>query len=226
MTPEHRGGPIPRMRRPSHTTIVAYLALFAALGGTSYAAINLPRNSVGAKQIKKAAVRSPEIRNNTVTSRDIRNRTIRGRDVRPNSLSGRHIREQTLATVPQAANADTLGGLTASQLKVHCPAGTLVSSGTCIELTPRSPLSWGLATRACTVAGRRLPTYGELIGFYNSQRPLAVGGEHTGNLTESSTTAGQLDAIVILAATGTSVEFVDATAAEERAYRCAATPTN
>lgn len=217
---------MPRIRRPSHTTIVAYLALFAALGGTSYAAINLPRNSVGPKQIKKAAVRSPEIRNNTVTSRDIRNRTIRGRDIRPNSLSSRHIRENTLATVPHAANADTLGGLTASQLKVRCPAGTLLSSGTCIELTPRSPLSWGQANGTCAVAGRRLPTYGELIGFYNFQRPLAAGGEHTANLTESSTTAGQLDAVVILTSTGSSVEFIDATAADQRAFRCAATPTN
>ena len=33
--------------------VVAYLALFVALGGTSYAAIRLPANSVGARQIKK-----------------------------------------------------------------------------------------------------------------------------------------------------------------------------
>ncbi|MEX1142886.1 MAG: hypothetical protein WD993_06405 [Thermoleophilaceae bacterium] len=215
-----------RMRRPSHTTIVAYLALFVALGGSSYAAINLPRNSVGPKQIKKNAVRSPEIRNNAVTSRDIRNRTIRGRDVRPTSLSGRHIREQTLATVPQAANADTLAGLTASQLKVRCPAGTLLSSGTCIELTPRAPQSWNFANGTCAVTGRRLPTYGELVAFYNSQRPLASGGELTANLSESPTTPGQLNAVVILTATGSSVEFIDATAAQQRAFRCAAAPTN
>jgi hypothetical protein len=32
--------------------VVAYIALFIALGGTSYAAINLPRNSVGSKQLR------------------------------------------------------------------------------------------------------------------------------------------------------------------------------
>lgn len=217
---------MPRIRRPSHTTIVAYLALFAALGGTSYAAINLPRNSVGAKQIKTGAVDTAELRRSSVMSHLIRNFTIRGIDVRPNSLGPRHIREHRLRTVPHAANADTVGGLTASQLKTSCPAGTLLSSGTCIELTPRAPLSWRQASRACTVAGRRLANYGELIGFYNSQRPLAAGGEHTANLTESSTTAGQLDAVVILTATGSSVEFIDATRAEQRAFRCAATPTN
>jgi hypothetical protein len=36
--------------------LVAYIALFAALGGTSYAAIKLPKNSVGSRQIKRHAV--------------------------------------------------------------------------------------------------------------------------------------------------------------------------
>jgi hypothetical protein len=36
--------------------VVAYLALFVALGGVSYAALTLPANSVGTKQIKNKAV--------------------------------------------------------------------------------------------------------------------------------------------------------------------------
>jgi hypothetical protein len=35
---------------------VAYLALFVALGGTSYAAANLPSNSVGTRQIRNHAI--------------------------------------------------------------------------------------------------------------------------------------------------------------------------
>jgi hypothetical protein len=35
---------------------VAYLALFVALGGSSYAAINLPAGSVGARQIKNRSI--------------------------------------------------------------------------------------------------------------------------------------------------------------------------
>jgi hypothetical protein len=38
------------------SNVVAYLALFVALGGTSYAALNLPANSVGTKQLKNGAV--------------------------------------------------------------------------------------------------------------------------------------------------------------------------
>ena len=43
-------------RHLSFANAIASLALFVALGGTSYAAVNLPANSVGAKQIKTRAV--------------------------------------------------------------------------------------------------------------------------------------------------------------------------
>ena len=35
---------------------VAYIALFVALGGTSYAAINLPAGSVGTRQLQNQAI--------------------------------------------------------------------------------------------------------------------------------------------------------------------------
>ena len=47
--------------------LVAYLALFVALGGTSYAAFQLPANSVGTKQIRNGAVTSKKLRNGSIT---------------------------------------------------------------------------------------------------------------------------------------------------------------
>jgi hypothetical protein len=38
------------------SNVVAYVALFVALGGTSYAAIKLPANSVGTRQIKNHSI--------------------------------------------------------------------------------------------------------------------------------------------------------------------------
>jgi hypothetical protein len=38
------------MHLPRHSTVAAYAALFVALGGTSYAAIKLPANSVGSRE--------------------------------------------------------------------------------------------------------------------------------------------------------------------------------
>ena len=38
------------------SNVVAYLALFVALGGTSYAAISLPAGSVGNRQLKNHSI--------------------------------------------------------------------------------------------------------------------------------------------------------------------------
>jgi hypothetical protein len=61
-----------RPRRPRHATVVAYLALFAALGGTGYAASRLPKNSVGARQIRAGAVRSSKVKDRSLLKRDFK----------------------------------------------------------------------------------------------------------------------------------------------------------
>ena len=60
--------------------VVACLALLAALGGTSIAAVNqlVPRNSVGAAQLQFGAVTNPKIRDNAVNSAKVANRSLRG----------------------------------------------------------------------------------------------------------------------------------------------------
>ncbi len=57
--------------RMTYANVTASLALFVALGGSSYAALSLPRDSVGANQIRAGAVRSSEIHNGSVTTLDI-----------------------------------------------------------------------------------------------------------------------------------------------------------
>jgi hypothetical protein len=47
--------------RLSYANVVATLALFVALGGVSYAALTLPRNSVGTPQLRNRAVTLPKI---------------------------------------------------------------------------------------------------------------------------------------------------------------------
>lgn len=51
---------------------IALLALGIALGGTSYAAITLPKNSVKAKQIAPNAVRSNHVKDGTLLRRDFK----------------------------------------------------------------------------------------------------------------------------------------------------------
>ena len=49
------------MKRPSPALVVALLALIVALGGTSYAAAKLPKNSVGSKQVKNSSLQAKDI---------------------------------------------------------------------------------------------------------------------------------------------------------------------
>jgi hypothetical protein len=56
----------------SPAMVIACLALAVALGGTSYAAMRLPRNSVGTAQLRSNAVTSAKVRNNSLLIRDFR----------------------------------------------------------------------------------------------------------------------------------------------------------
>jgi hypothetical protein len=57
-------------RRPSPALVISLIALFVALGGTGYAALKLPKNSVGSRQIKTGAVGSSEVKDGSLRRRD------------------------------------------------------------------------------------------------------------------------------------------------------------
>src|SRR5262249_20222820 len=81
--------------RLSYANVVATLALLLALGGVSYAATKLPKNSVGTKQIK--------------------NGSVTGAKVKKQTLTGKNINLKKLGTVPSAtsaASATTASSLT------------------------------------------------------------------------------------------------------------------
>jgi len=65
---------------------IALLALFVALGGTSYAAVNLPNGSVGAAQLKQGAVASKKLRNGAVSRAKLRNNAVNSAKVANGSL--------------------------------------------------------------------------------------------------------------------------------------------
>jgi len=51
---------------------ISLLALFVALGGTSYAVIHLPRGSVGPRELRKNAVSSSKVRDGSLRLADLR----------------------------------------------------------------------------------------------------------------------------------------------------------
>jgi hypothetical protein len=69
---------IARLRhRLTYANVTATLALVLAIGGSSYAAISLPRNSVGSSQLRKSSVGTRVLRNHGVHETDLAPRTRR-----------------------------------------------------------------------------------------------------------------------------------------------------
>ena len=125
------------IRRPSPAMAVALLALFVALGGSSYAALR-----IGTKQIRNNSVRSVDIKNRTIRGKDIHRRTVRGGNVARRTLSGGNlvrnrvtgteVRESSLGTVPRASNSSALQGLGPG---AFVPAGRFVTTGSAKKLS-------------------------------------------------------------------------------------------
>ena len=67
-----------RRLRPSPAMVVACLALLVALAGTSVAAVQVvvPRNSIGALQLKSASVGALELKANSVNSSKVLNDSL------------------------------------------------------------------------------------------------------------------------------------------------------
>jgi hypothetical protein len=98
-------------RRPSPSMAVALLALFVALGGTSYAV-----SRIDGRQLKGASVSGAKLRKNT--------------------LGGREIREAALGRVPRAGRSDTAAHATlADRATTSALADRAVSADTALKLS-------------------------------------------------------------------------------------------
>src|SRR4051794_21356154 len=131
---------------------LALLALFVALGGTSYAAVK-------------------------ISGAQIENRSISRKKLKRGTLGRVPIKESRRGKVPGARRADRLGGFSASSYRLHCPSNTEPVSGVCAETGTRPGAAYGIARVECDSVGRRLPTYEELASLVSSPSfALAPGG--------------------------------------------------
>lgn len=114
-----------RLRAPSPSMAIALLALFVALGGTAYAAVTLPKNSVGTKQLKKHAVTAGKIHPAAVTSGKIKDRAIGRIKIKKTTLA-------SLTGLPDYNVVSTVTTSTGTSLfhgYAVCPAGETAVGG-------------------------------------------------------------------------------------------------
>lgn len=191
----------------TYANVMATLAVFVALGGTTIAA-----TKISGSQIKKASV----------TGKQIKRSSVPGNRLRPGTVGGRQVSEAALGEVPAAtvaaraavaqkalqadqadqadraesagqaataADAALLEGRSAEQLTDSCPGGTQPYAGACFETGIRAGATWPDAAEICGDAGRRLPGLAELEGFRQEPGILISGGsgpEHTAEYYDSN----------------------------------------
>ncbi len=185
--------------RPSPAMIVAIIALLCSLAGSAYAASQLGKNTVGPRQLKKAAVTTGKIANNAVN----------GAKVAKGSLTGEDINLGALGTVPSATtaasagNANTVGGHAAS-----CPPGTTLIRGLCFD-SASNPVANSLqeAADACAAKGGYLPTP---MALFSTRSVLnlgtGIGPEHQYTDVLYADTNGASYSTVTIDGTGKIVE--------------------
>jgi hypothetical protein len=202
--------------------VVATLALFVALGGTSYAVLH-----VGSDDVVDNSLRSRDVRDNTLKSRDIRNRTLTASDLRPNSLGSGVVKESGLGLVPRAAEAERLGGATMQDLKLKCPPDTLAKAGACVEASPRAPADFLGAVDRCNQAGRGLVTLPQLDPFARLNGPLPAAEWTSSVYRNPANGPNPFDELetVLLSGTG-NVSYDRVYQAVQHPFRCVARPSN
>ena len=100
--------------RPTPALIVAFVALFAAMGGFGYAAVKMKPNSVKTKNIRNAAVTTNKIADGAVTTPKLA----------PDAVAPNARNAVNAVNAMNAANADKLGGVAPG----HCQLGWLKAS--------------------------------------------------------------------------------------------------
>jgi hypothetical protein len=130
-----------RLRMPSPAMVVALIALAVALGGTSYAAVSLPANSVGTLQLKKGAVTNTKVKAHSLTGVVFKAGTLlqgAAGPVGPTGAAGAAgavgpagpagVLDTAKLSVVNGASHNVAGGAV-GQFDVSCPAGSHVISG-------------------------------------------------------------------------------------------------
>jgi hypothetical protein len=137
-------------QRPSPSMVVAFIALLVALGGTGYAATQLPKNSVGSKQLKNNAVTAKKIKKGAVNSKKVKNGSLLRADFKAGQvpagpqglpgpkgdqgLPGPKGDQGPAGTVPGFVSTNGTVKLSVGESKTIWSYGPFTITGTCTDL--------------------------------------------------------------------------------------------
>jgi hypothetical protein len=214
--------------RRSPALLIACVALFAALGGTVYAAAK-----INGKTIKVKSLPGNRLALGSVPGNRLKAGTISGGSLAPGSITGAQIDTATMGQVPSAVHADNadsahdaqtalnaVNAIDATKVNGHtagCRPATSYFAGACWQTaSSEAAVSAPTAALSCATQGGELPDSLSLTAF--SQQPgivLASGDEWTGDIPIIS--GLDLYGVATVSASG-QVNFAASTLT--RRYRC------
>jgi hypothetical protein len=217
------------LRRQGPALVVACVALFAALGGTVYAA----KGKINGKTIKVKSLPGNRLTPGSLPGNRLQPGALTGIALAPGSVTGIQVDASTLGQVPSAVHADTaesardaqtalnaVNAVDATRVNGHsagCTPPARFFAGACWQAgSSEAAVSAPAAALACATQGGELPGALALAAF--SQQPgiaLAAGDEWTGDLTNAS----GLDAYAVFTVTA-SGQIDRAISTATKKYRC------
>ena len=203
----------------TYANVMATLAFFVAIGGTTLAATKIDGGT---------------IEKGTIPGKALKNSTIKAKKVKADTLTGAQIQEGSLGKVPSAAaadnattagNAQTVGGKSAAQLTDSCPGDTTLYGGVCIETATRPSATWPTAAKACADDGGRLPGLEELEAYRRIPGVTLANGELTSSYLDANDIDPAGELAIVISDTGlprSNLDYDDSFAP----YRCVFPQTN
>jgi hypothetical protein len=212
----------------SPALVVASIALFAALGGTVYAA-----KKIDGRSIKVKSLPGNRLAPGSVPGNRLKPGAIPGNRLAPASITGNQIDAATLGQVPSAVHADNADSARDAETALHavsaidatrvnghsagCGVTTRFFAGACWQTgSSNAAVTAPAAAISCATQGGELPSALALAAF--SQQPgigLAAGDEWTGDI--ASYTA--LNAYSV-ATVSSSAEVGSSVSSATKKYRC------
>lgn len=194
-----------RLRRHlTYANVMATVALFIALGGSSYAAVRLSANSVGSRQIKRDAVKESEIAKSAVESEEVRNGSLRAVDFARLPVGARGEKGAVGARGPKGPQGDR--GATGAR----GPAGADAATSLVVRLAPATDVAAGNST---TIIAHCNPGERAVSGGVSFQPPEAapfvqVTGSYPDPTTDGSTPTSWNVSVANQTANTGSVQFI------------------
>jgi hypothetical protein len=238
------------VRFPTYSEAVATLALFVALGGTSYAVTSLPSDSVGTSQLKSASVTAAKLHAHSVGAAAVALDSLTGKQINESSLgevprakaassadsatsAKTAISAQSAATAKTAdsattagtaataTNATLLGGASPASYHVSCPSGMHQAKDLCFEFDLRPAADFRTALETCGAAGLRVPDMAEAVEAFND-----LGAPQNAEWTDGFYFDTTFQGVEINEDSNRTLQFGTAAYTSSLPYRCVTTASN